>query len=406
MKKICIIGGCGHVGIPLGLALASASKEDGENLFDVTLLDINEATVKSVNSAKLPFVEEGAEEILKGHLGKNLSASTDISAVARQDVIIFVTGTPVDEHHTPKISEVSKVVKQYLPLMRKEQLIILRSTVFPGTTELIESLFERRFGLAKVAFCPERILQGKGIEEIFKLPQIISASSESAFEEASSIFSKIAPKIIKLIPKEAELVKLITNTWRYLEFAASNAFYMMCENEGIDFYRVFDAIKDDYPRAAHFPSAGFAAGPCLFKDTMQLSAFYRNSFFLGQAAMLVNEGLPEFIIKQLEDKIGAVSPKTDKSNILKGKKIALLGMTFKANNDDTRESLSFKVKKLLEFRAATVLTHDPYLNNELSLEETLKNAHGIILGTPHKEYKNIVPQVPYVDCWGFWRNRK
>lgn len=384
LSKICIIGGCGHVGIPLGLALAKRG-------FFVTLIDINADAVNTINQCKLPFVEEGALDILKDHLNKNLFATTDTNGVLEQDVVVFVTGTPVDEHHNPKVHDVLKVITTYLPLLRKEQLVILRSTIFPGTTELVANLLTGHFGTAHLAFCPERILQGKGIEEIFKLPQIIAAESDVSFDEAFKIFKEITPKIIRMSSREAELVKLITNTWRYLEFAAANAFYMMVENDGEDFYRVYNAIKDDYPRAAHFPKAGLAAGPCLFKDTMQLSAFYQNNFFLGQSAMLVNEGLPNFLVNRLERKMGTLAKKN----------IALLGMTFKANNDDIRESLSFKIKKQLELKMAHVLVNDPFLPDTLPLPEVLKKAEGIILGTPHNEYKHVKPTVPFVDCWDF-----
>jgi UDP-N-acetyl-D-mannosaminuronic acid dehydrogenase len=376
------------VGIPLGLALASRN-------FDVTLVDINAPLVEKVNNGFLPFTEDGAEQILQAHISKNLIATTDVEKVRGQDVVIFVTGTPVDEHHTPKIHDMLKVINSYLHLMNRDQLIILRSTIFPGTTELIYSLLHDHFGTVKLAFCPERILQGRGIHEIFNLPQIIAAVSDDSYRAAEDVFSKISPKLIRLGAKEAELVKLITNTWRYLEFAAANAFYMMVENEGVDFYSVYNALRDDYPRAEHFPKAGLAAGPCLFKDTMQLSAFYQNNFFLGQSAMLVNEGLPDFLVNQLEKKMGPLAKK----------KIALLGMTFKANNDDTRESLSFKIKKLLEFKMAAVIMHDPYLEGMAPLNEVLAAADGIILGTPHNEYKDIPINVPFVDCWGFWHER-
>jgi UDP-N-acetyl-D-mannosaminuronic acid dehydrogenase len=375
--------------MPLGLALAKAE-------FNVTLIDINADAANAVNAGKLPFIEEGAEEMLRMHIGKNLLATTDIRKVREQDAVIFVTGTPVDEHHNPEIKAVLKVIQAYLPFMNKQQLVVLRSTIFPGTTEVISHLIMEHLGKSRIAFCPERILQGKGIEEIFKLPQIVAADDDNAYEAASAIFSKISPKVIRLKSREAELVKLITNTWRYLEFAAANAFYMMVENDGLDFYKIYNAITDDYPRAANFPKAGLAAGPCLFKDTMQLSAFYQNNFFLGQSAMLVNEGLPNFLVNQLEKKIGSLA----------GKNIALLGMAFKANNDDTRESLSFKIKKLLEFKMANVITHDPYIPSSVPLSEALNKAEGIMLGTPHKEYKEITPKVPFVDCWGFWPRRK
>lgn len=388
MKKICIIGGCGHVGLPLGLVLADRG-------FEVTLLDINKNAVELINSGVIPFQEEGAEALLKKELNNNLFVTDNADIVKVQDVVIFITGTPVDEHHNPKIHEVMNVVDKYLPLMKKEQLIILRSTIYPGTTEIIEQKLQKYFNAEpKLAFCPERILQGKGIEEIKNLPQIVSAVSEEARKEAADIFSKVAPKIIHLAPIEAELSKLMLNTWRYLEFAIANQFYMMVEDKGLDFYKIYDAMREDYPRAKSFCKAGLAAGPCLFKDTMQLSAFYRNQFFLGQSAMLVNEGLPNFLVSQLEKKVGS----------LKNKKVALLGMTFKANNDDIRESLSFKIKKELEFKLAEVLPSDPYLKDTYKLEDALSTCDAVILGVPHREYLNLKIDKPYVDCWNIWKN--
>lgn len=387
MKKICIVGGCGHVGLPLGLVLADRG-------FDVTLLDINANAVGLINKGIIPFQEEGAEELLKKEINKNLFVTDDADVVRIQDVVIFITGTPVDEHHNPKIHEVLNVVEKYLPLMNKEQLIILRSTIYPGTTEIIEQKLQKYFNTRpKLAFCPERILQGKGIEEIKNLPQIVSAVSDEAAKEASEIFSEVAPKIIRLEPIEAELSKLMLNTWRYLEFAIANQFYMMVEDKGLDFYKIFEAMKEDYPRAKNYCKPGLAAGPCLFKDTMQLSAFYRNQFFLGQSAMLVNEGLPNFLVSQLEKKLGS----------LKNKKVALLGMTFKANNDDIRESLSFKIKKELEFKLADVLPSDPYLKDTYKLEDALSKCDAVILGVPHNEYLNLKIDKPYVDCWNVWK---
>jgi UDP-N-acetyl-D-mannosaminuronic acid dehydrogenase len=383
--KICVIGGCGHVGIPLGLAFASRG-------FDVTLIDRNETAVSEISNGHLPFKEEGADEMLKRHIGKNLFATTDASVTARQDVVVFVTGTPVDEHLNPRVHDVLKVITAYLPYLNKAQLIILRSTIFPGVTQIVDNLLTRSMGSCKLAFCPERIVQGKGIEEIFTLPQIISATSVEAEREASELFSAIAKKIIPLSTTEAELAKLMTNAWRYLEFAIANQFYMIVEKQGFDFYKILNAMKDDYPRARHFARAGLAAGPCLFKDTMQLSAFHSNEFFLGHSAMLVNEGLPNFLVQQLEERMGS----------LKGRRIGILGLAFKADNDDVRESLSFKVKKLLELKMANVLLSDLYVAGTLPLQQFLQEAEGIVLGVPHKEYLTLVPSCPYADCWGVW----
>ncbi len=384
-KRICIIGGCGHVGIPLGLAFASRG-------FPVTLIDCNRAAVDQLNAGSLPFKEEGADALLRAHVGRTLHATTDPAAAAQQEVVVFVTGTPVDEHLNPRVSDVLKVVTAYLPHLRADQLVVLRSTIFPGVTQIVEEVLKKALGSARLAFCPERIVQGKGIEEIFSLPQLVSATSPEAQAEAEALFSAIAKKIIRLSTTEAELAKLMTNAWRYLEFAIANQFYMIVEKQGFDFYKILDAMKDDYPRAAHFARAGLAAGPCLFKDTMQLSAFHSNEFFLGHSAMLVNEGLPNFLVGQLEARLGG----------LKGRRIGILGLAFKPDNDDIRESLSFKVKKLLELKMAEVLLSDHYVAGTLPLDALLAQAEGLVLGVPHAAYRDLRPACPFVDCWGVW----
>jgi UDP-N-acetyl-D-mannosaminuronic acid dehydrogenase len=389
MKKVTIVGGCGHVGLPLGLALAKV-------LHDVTLLDINSAAVDMVNAGKIPFIEEGADAIFPLVLNKNFRATTSPDSLKASDVIIFVTGTPVDEHHNPKVHDVVNVIRSYADKINPDALIVLRSTVYPGVMDILHDVLSEKIPQIKLSFCPERIVQGKGIEEIFQLPQLVSGNSLEAENLAADLFSTIAPKIIRLAPKEAEVAKLMINSWRYLEFAIANQFYVMTESQGLDFYKIYDALREDYPRTKHYARPGLAAGPCLFKDTMQLSAFHKSNFSLGQAAMLVNEGLPVFLMEQLETKMGS----------LKGKTIAILGMTFKANNDDIRESLAFKLRKVLEIRRAKVICSDPYLVDSTPLQEALDKADGIILGVPHNEYLKLNISKPYVDCWGIWRKGK
>lgn len=383
IKNITIIGGCGHVGLPLGIALASRG-------FSVSLLDIDHNAIQKINSGKMPFLEEGGEEHLKKALAEGcLRATNDAGTLSECHAAVFVTGTPVDEHLNPRVHDVMRVVEMYLPYLA-DKLVLMRSTVYPGVVELVDNRLKEKFGKSLLAFCPERIVQGKGIEEIHSLPQIIAATSPEAEKMAASIFSRLTKKLLFMKPIEAELAKLITNSWRYLEFAIANQFYMMVESRGLDFWRVLQGVKEDYPRAAHYPRPGLAAGPCLFKDTMQLASFHNNNFFLGHTGMLVNEGLPAFLIQQLEQKLGSLA----------GKDVAILGMTFKPNNDDTRESLSFKLKKLLEMKMANVLPSDPYLQDSYSLSEALERADGVILGVPHREYAGLKIDKPLVDCWG------
>jgi UDP-N-acetyl-D-mannosaminuronic acid dehydrogenase len=193
---------------------------------------------------------------------------------------------------------------------------------------------------------------------------------------------------------EAELGKLFVNSWRYLNFAVSNQFYILCQRYGLDFYRIYEAFKYGYPRMSTLPKAGFTAGPCLLKDTLQLCAYSNNLFFMGNVAMTVNESLPNFIIEQLQ-----------KIN-LGEKKVAILGMTFKGNIDDTRDSLAFKLRNLLKVYAKAVYCTDPYAQSPdfVPLGEAIANADVIILGAPHTHYADLkFPEDKIViDIWGFW----
>src|SRR5262249_23268728 len=163
------------------------------------------------------------------------------------------------------------------------------------------------------------------------------------------LFGLVAPSIVELSTDEAELGKLFCNAWRYITFAVANQFYSLCADHGVDYSRVLAGISKDYPRMRGLPGAGLAAGPCLFKDAMQLAAYYQNNFSLGQAAMLVNEGFPRVLVRQMH------------ALELSSKTVGILGMTFKADNDDTRESLAFKLKKLLELECKEVICTDPYV---------------------------------------------
>lgn len=383
--RVSIIGGCGHVGLPLGVAFAMKG-------CDVTLVDINEAGIASVNAGRFPFMEKGGDEALRKVVGRTLRAENSSQSVSEADCVIFVTGTPVDEHLNPRIEDVTRVLDQYLPLMHAGQLVILRSTVFPGVTEIVLKKIESAKPGVAVAFCPERVAQGFALEEIFSIPQIVSAFDSESEDRAAELFAKIAPEILRLTPREAELTKLFANAWRYISFAIANQFYIIAEGSGVNFERVYHALSHNYPRA-NYAHPGFAAGPCLFKDTMQLSAFHNNNFFLGHAAMLVNEGLPHFVVEQLEKKMGSLA----------GKKIGLLGMAFKANSDDIRESLSYKIKKVLESKLAKVMMTDVYQETNRDLDEIVRTAEGFVLGVPHQEYRKLdLRGKPFADCWGVW----
>lgn len=195
--------------------------------------------------------------------------------------------------------------------------------------------------------------------------------------------------MVELSPTEAELGKLFCNAWRYVTFAIANQFYSMCATNGIDYARVHGAITHNYPRMRGLPTAGFAAGPCLFKDTMQLAAYYNNDFSLGQSAMLVNEGFPRVLMMQLRA-LG-----------LADKRVGLLGMAFKGDDDDTRESLAFKLKKLLELECKEVMCTDEFAKLPwlMPLERVLADADILVVSAPHTKYKSLDPKQPTLDPW-------
>jgi len=388
--RIVIVGGCGHVGLPLGIVLAAFGDAQ------VTLLDIDAGKVAEINAGRMPFLEEGAEGLLQSVIGKSLLATSDTKCLAEAEVVITVVGTPVDEHLNPMVHALYRSVDRTLSAMRDDALLVLRSTVYPGVTRLVYDRLVRTGHRIHLAFCPERIAEGHAIHELRELPQIVSAFEDEARSRARELFLRIAPTIIDLDPLEAELAKLFTNSWRYLNFAASNQFYMLASSYGLDFQRIHDAVTRDYPRMRSFARPGFAAGPCLLKDTLQLAAFAGNNFFMGHAAMLINEGLPNFLVNQL------------RGQGLSGKVVAILGMAFKAESDDSRDSLSYKLKKLISLEAAEVLCTDPYVQDAtlVPLEQALSRADIVILGAPHKRYQQL--QFPasktVVDIWGFWNN--
>jgi len=389
--RLVIIGGCGHVGLPLGIVFANCG-------INVVLLDVSAERIATVNSGRTPFMEDAAAEHLKTVIGKTLVATSDSSCLKTADAAIAVVGTPVDEHLNPTVTELYRNIDATIDILPEGALLVLRSTVYPGVTKLVYDRVQRRGRKIHVAFCPERIAEGKAMEEIRSLPQIISAFELEALQRVRELFSIINDELIELMPLEAELAKLFTNSWRYLNFAISNQFYLLAESYGLDFYRIYEAVTRRYPRMKSFARAGFAAGPCLLKDTLQLAAFSGNNFFMGHAAMLVNEGLPNFVVSQL------------RSSGLRDKTVAILGMAFKGDSDDKRESLSYKLRKLLVLESKEVVCTDPYVQDEdfVSLEDAVQLADIIILGAPHTVYRALrIPQAKQVvDIWGFWPERQ
>jgi UDP-N-acetyl-D-mannosaminuronic acid dehydrogenase len=385
-KKITIIGGAGHIGLPLGILFAAKKK-------NVVLYDKNNFVIKKINKCQFPFIEKNGAKLLKKYK-RRIIASTNKNYITSADIIIICIGTPVI-NNKPDLINFFNLFKEIKHLLNPNQLIIIRSSIYPGTCEKVHHFLGKEF--INISYCPERVVQGKSIEELPKLPQIISGISDKAISQSTKLFNLICKKTIVTSILEAELIKLFSNSWRYINFSIANEFYMICENLGINFNNLRKKMIDGYERNKNIPTAGFAAGPCLFKDTMQLNVYLKKSFNLGAVATKINEGLPNFLYKKLLRKF---------KNNLKSKTIGILGVSFKADIDDIRDSLAIKLLYLLKEKKLNVLFSDDYvsLKNNINKAQLINRSDIIIIGSPHSVYKKLtIPKNKYlVDIWSLF----
>jgi UDP-N-acetyl-D-mannosaminuronic acid dehydrogenase len=385
MKKILIVGGLGRIGLTAAAVLSE--------FYDVVLHDTNDIAIERFrNKLEATFMEPGLNEILKERKNITLAKHGLMDAIDC-DYVIITIGTPVDEYLQPCVKDLF-FIRDELAKILTYQTVILRSTVAVGTTKKFESKFKMT---VSVAFCPERVAGGKMIEEMQTLPQIISANNRIAMTSAFLLFHPLEVEIYCLANTDAgEMTKLMTNSYRYIEFAITNQFFCMATEAGCDFYEMLHAMKDNYPRMANFPLPGFAGSYCLRKDTLQLAAMQTGkTFSLGYDATLVNENLPMFVLQQMKEKYD-----------LERMTVGILGMAFKGNTDDIRDSLSFRMRKILVPECKQVICHDPHVRvfgSLTSLKRMMAACDLFVLMTLHDEYKTIETKKPVIDIWNFLR---
>jgi len=385
-RDVCVIGGGGHVGLPFALICADSGLR-------TVIYDVDRCKVEQIRSGVMPFFEEGAEEMLQRALASGrLEVEDRPDPISSCRFLVMIIGTPVDEHLNPSFAAIDRALQGAREHLRDGQILILRSTVFPGTSQRIQRALSEAGLRIQVACCPERVAQGYSLREFRELPQLLSAFDAETLAAVRELFGRFAQDFVEMSPMEAELCKLMTNAWRYVQFATVNQFYTLATAHGVDFDRILHGCRHNYPRMAGMPGPGFAAGPCLVKDTMQLAAFSHNHFMLGHSAMLVNEGLPHHLI-ELARREGDLSQAT----------AGILGMAFKAESDDPRDSLSYKLRKLLALEAREVLCTDPYVPDPtlVPLERVLAEADILFVATPHQVYRSLPPLAGkrIVDVW-------
>ncbi len=377
--SIAIIG-IGRVGLPLALVLA----EKGFNVFGIGR---KQEKMDEINKGKMPFMEKGASKILKKVKGKNFLATTDFSFVSKCDFIIITLGTPIDENMNPVFTQIEDAIRSMKEYLKPNQTLILRSTVTPGTTQYVSSLIKENSTLKVgenfyLAFCPERVVEGKAIEENQKIPQIVGGVNKVSSENAAALFKSIGVKTIISDAVSSELAKLFSNMYRYINFAIANEFMVIADKFDKDIYEIKNLVNFGYSRGG-LASPGLTGGPCLFKDGFFLISDLPYSDLIS-ISWKINESIPTLLIKQLSEKLK-----------LENKKVALLGLGFKADIDDTRESLSFKVRKGFFRERSKVVLHDPFVSDypyqeiEKDVYKALKGAEVIFIAVDHTEYKNL-----------------
>jgi UDP-N-acetyl-D-mannosaminuronic acid dehydrogenase len=331
-------------------------------------IDVDDGRIATLRTKVMPFMENGAQPLLERHTGSRFKPTTDVSVISSVETVIVTLGTPVDEHLNPEFNAIERIFASFRPHLRKGQLVILRSTVVPGTTEFVARKL-REWGVEGIAlaFCPERIAEGKTLEELPEIPQIVGGIDGPSRERAVAFFEGLTG---------AEIGKLFCNVYRYIDFAIGNEFMMIADMFDRDIHELVELVNKGYKRAG-LKRPGMTGGPCLYKD----------GFFLVErtpypdlltTAWKINESVPAYLIEGLAKRMGS----------LENKVVAVLGLAFKREIDDTRNSLSYKAVKILGRRGAAVLKHDPYVM-PADLDEILSKADAVIVCTDHDVYKKL-----------------
>jgi UDP-N-acetyl-D-mannosaminuronic acid dehydrogenase len=386
------IVGLGRVGLPLALSFADRDLR-------VIGIDKDPARLQAIADQRMPHHETGTQDLLERVWPSGrLELSERLSAAAAADHIVLTLGTPAFPHIEIDISQIRSALDELLPLFREGQTIILRSTVAPGTTEWVAGYLEQRRGFAVgedlfVAHVPERIAENHFLEEIASLPCIVGGVGRGSGEHAAELFERFGTEILQTTPVQAELAKIWTNILRYTNFALPNLLMMNCEQWGANVFEVIDLINHDYPRGG-IASPGLTAGTCLRKD-FTFSEERSSAPGMLLAVSRVHETVPNFLVEGLKRRLGGS---------LRDCKVAVLGLTFKRDSDDLRDSLAAKLIRLLERDLAHVSRHDPHVPAQSEpLETALNEADAVMIATNHSAFEHVLPQIPkhalVVDPW-------
>ena len=392
MEQSVAVVGLGRVGLPLALSFAKRG-------LHVIGVEREESVLRSLDAGEMPFNETGTQELLEEVLRDGRFERTRaVSEAARADQVVLTLGTPAHVHIEIDVSQIRGVIDDLLPVLRENHSLVLRSTVAPGTTEWVAGYVEQRRGFRVgedlfVSHVPERIAENHFLEEIATLPTIVGGVGEGSGARAAELFSAFGTEIVQTTPVQAELAKIWTNILRYAQFALPNLLMMNCEQWGANVFDVIELINRDYPRGG-MDQPGLTSGTCLRKD-FAFSEERSSAPGMLLAVSRVHETVPLFLVEGLKKRLGGS---------LRDRKVAVLGLTFKRDSDDARDSLAFKLVRLLERELAHVARHDPHLPAESeSIDAALDGADAVVIATNHSEFERLAQRLPagavLVDPW-------
>jgi UDP-N-acetyl-D-mannosaminuronic acid dehydrogenase len=366
--------GLGRVGLPLALSFADRGLR-------VVGVDVDRDRLAALAAGRMPFKETGAQELLERVLAAGTFTTSDVPTdAARARDIVLTLGTPSFSHIEIDMRDIRSVLDDLLPVLEPGHAIVLRSTIAPGTTEFVAGYLTKHRGFAVgddlfVTHAPERIAAGRFLEEIDTLPCIIGGVGERSGERTAALFAVFAAPIVQTTPVQAELAKIWTNILRYTQFALPNLLMMDCEQYGANVFEVIDLINRDYPRGG-MAAPGLTAGTCLRKD-FAFSEEKSNAPGMLLAVSRVNESVPLFLVQGMARRLGS----------LNGRKVAVLGLAFKRDTDDERDSLAHKLIRLLERELADVAVHDPHVASPTaSFDDVVDGADAVVVATNHSDF--------------------
>jgi UDP-N-acetyl-D-mannosaminuronic acid dehydrogenase len=397
--EVAVVG-LGRVGLPLALSLADRGLQ-------VIGVDNDPSRLEAVRAGRMPFQETDAQEALdRVTAAGGLTLSDRVADAAGARHIVITLGTPSFSHIEIDMRDIRAALDDLLGVLRPGHSLILRSTIAPGTTEFVAGYLAKHRGFQVgedlfVSHAPERIAAGRFFAEIDTLPCIVGGVGERSGAVAAELFEVFGAPIVQTTPVQAELAKIWANILRYTTFALPNLLMMDCERYQANVFEVIDLINRDYPRGG-IAQPGFTAGTCLRKD-FTFSEERSNAPGMLLAVSRVNESVPLFLLEGAKRRLGSLA----------NRRVAVLGLAFKADTDDERDSLAHKTIRLLERELADVVVHDPHVATPTaSFEEAIGGAEAVVIAANHSEFRDPAALAAIaeraagdcliVDPWNCW----